>query len=71
MTAESMPKRPDASIKAIQWRVDACSRRCTRGDEMEGAVAVDGPSLADVMDYLSQLEKSITHEEATEATAPA
>ena len=52
-------KRPTSSIDAIQERVDACSKRCTRGHEREGEVTVWGPELADVMDYLSELEKQL------------
>lgn len=54
-----MLNRPDQSINTIRYRVDACSRRCTRGDEREGGVTVDGPALADVMDYLDKLEAVI------------
>jgi hypothetical protein len=54
--------RPTSSIERIQNRVDACSQRCTRGHEREGDVTVDGPALADVMDYLGDLEKAATPE---------
>jgi hypothetical protein len=52
-------KRPNSSIESIQERVDACSQRCTRGHEREGEVTVWGPELADVMEYLSTLEKRL------------
>lgn len=58
-------KRPTSSIDAIQQRVDACSQRCTRGHEREGGVTVSGPELADVIDYLLELEKQLDEQRSS------